>query len=71
MTKKYFITISLYIILVMSLSSCTRLSPCFDKELYKSMKGKGCTEDCPGVIGCNGRRYCNECEANKEGIRIK
>ncbi len=55
----------------MSLSSCTRLSPCFDKELYKSMKGKGCTEDCPGVIGCNGRRYCNECEANKEGIRIK
>ena len=46
-------------------------SSCFDKKLYEEMKGKYCTEDCPGVIGCDGKEYCNACIAASKGIRVK
>jgi hypothetical protein len=26
-----------------------------------------CTKDCPGVCGCDGKFYCNECEAHRAG----
>jgi len=29
-----------------------------------------CTDDCPGVCGCNGMFYCNACEANRAGTDI-
>lgn len=29
-----------------------------------------CTSDCPGVCGCDGRWYCNECLANAAGVSI-
>lgn len=43
---------------------------CFDQRLKDQMQGFGCTQDCPGVIGCDGKTYCNECEANRQGIRV-
>ena len=29
-----------------------------------------CTDDCPGVCGCNGMFYCNACEASRDGTDI-
>ncbi len=29
-----------------------------------------CPTACPGVIGCDGKKYCNLCEANKAGINF-
>src|SRR6185295_7976141 len=29
-----------------------------------------CTEDCPGVCGCDGSFYCNECMAQSAGVDI-
>ena len=29
-----------------------------------------CTADCIGVLGCDGKTYCNECVARRNGIKI-
>jgi hypothetical protein len=29
-----------------------------------------CTADCPGVCGCDGQFYCNECTANSFGVDV-
>jgi len=52
-------------------SSCGKFAPCFDKDLYEANKDKACQMDCPGVTGCDGKKYCNECIANQQGIRVK
>ncbi len=31
-------------------------------------KPQGCTADCPGVCGCDGKFYCNTCSANAVGM---
>jgi len=66
---------SIYVICAMMmlflLTTCRKDSECFDKELYEQHKDDFCTADCPGVTGCDGKFYCNECEANKKGIRIQ
>ena len=46
-------------------------SSCFDQKLYAAYKDKFCTEDCPGVIGCDGKEYCNACIAASQGIRVQ
>jgi hypothetical protein len=33
-------------------------------------KPLGCDTDCPGVCGCDGKFYCNECNANSAGVGI-
>ena len=44
---------------------------CYDDQLYQQHKDDICTTDCPGVTGCDGKTYCNECEAHRLGIRVK
>ncbi len=54
--------------LVASLFSCKeKESSCYDSSLVHN---NACTADCPGVIGCDGKTYCNECEAHRQGIRV-
>ena len=53
-----------------SVTACKR-DNCFDRSLYNEYKDRHCTMDCPGVIGCDGKFYCNECEANKQGIHVQ
>ena len=44
---------------------------CFDKQLHEEHKDDICMQDCPGVRGCDGKTYCNECIANSQGIRVE
>jgi len=46
-------------------------APCFDEELYNKSKDKDCPTDGPGMMGCDGHVYCNECEAHRNGIHIE
>ena len=44
--------------------------PCFDSQLYEQHKNDICPDNCPGVIGCDGKTYCNGCYALREGIKV-
>jgi hypothetical protein len=60
-----------YAVLTVFVTSCRKESRCFDEALYLKHKNDFCTMDCPGVIGCDGKTYCNECIARTKGIRVK
>jgi hypothetical protein len=54
--------------------SCTKDNEnydCYSEELYQANKNNICPHDCPGVIGCDEKFYCNGCEALKQGIKVK
>jgi hypothetical protein len=53
---------------VVTLNSCKKTN-CYDAGMAKAHSGI-CTMDCPGVTACNGKFYCNTCEANKAGYRV-
>lgn len=66
--------IRVFVILLASIcfSSCYKdRAACFDGKLYRDHKDVACTLDCGGVTGCDGNFYCNECEANRNGIEIE
>jgi len=43
---------------------------CFDSHLYEQHKNDICPDDCIGVIGCDGKTYCNSCYALRQGIKV-
>ena len=51
------------------LHSCNKDNDCYDPVMEQEHSGI-CTSDCPGVCGCDGNFYCNECVANSKGIRV-
>lgn len=57
--------------MVTCVSSCRNQTSCYDESLYQKHKNDICTMDCPGVVGCDGKNYCNECIARTKGIRLK
>ncbi len=72
MLKKIILTTTLVTVSVFGLTmlhSCKKSSNCYDAEMAKNHSGI-CTMDCPGVTGCDGKTYCNECIANSVGIRV-
>ncbi|MDO9186316.1 MAG: hypothetical protein Q7W13_09920 [Bacteroidia bacterium] len=71
---KIFITLTIFLATVLTLVtiSCSKdKGSCYDEQLYQKHKNDFCTADCPGVEGCDGKTYCNECVANRQGIRKK
>ena len=44
---------------------------CFNKQLYEQHKNDFCPANCTGVTGCDGKIYCNACEASRQGITVK
>ena len=54
-------------------ASCEKRSDCdcYDPAYAEKHKNDICTTDCPGVIGCDGKAYCNECEMRRNGIMTK
>jgi hypothetical protein len=57
--------------LVFALTSCKKeaAGECYDKKFHEAHKNDFCTYDCPGVIGCDGKSYCNECIMHTNGIK--
>jgi hypothetical protein len=60
----------LLIALTFAVLSCKKDRGCYDAQLERQFRNSFCTEDCPGVLGCDGKTYCNECHANRQGIRV-
>jgi hypothetical protein len=57
--------------LALTAMSCTKEHRCYDKKLEREYRDVACLLDCPGVIGCDGKFYCNACEAARHGIKVK
>ena len=69
--KNIALSLCFSISLITGLTSCEEASnSCYDEEMEKNHSGI-CTKDCPGVTGCDGKFYCNECEANSVGIEVE
>jgi len=69
-------TILLATVLLLTTIACKKEKrDCFDAQLYEQFKDGACPQDVDctgkGVLGCDGKIYNNECNANKEGIRVK
>ncbi len=68
--KKYLLILLLTGFGAIIFNSCEKSSNCFDQQLYDQHKNDICTQDCPGVKGCDGKTYCNACIAQSKGIRV-
>ena len=67
MAKAFYI-LSIILLLV---TSCKKGLPssCYDEAFHQKHKNDICTADCPGVTGCDGKMYCNECGMHSNGIK--
>ncbi|MGB0886313.1 MAG: hypothetical protein ACPGR5_07790 [Chitinophagales bacterium] len=45
------------------------VNSCYDAEMALNHSGV-CLNDCPGVYGCDGKFYCNSCDASRAGISV-
>ncbi|MCB0820527.1 MAG: hypothetical protein KDC13_07880 [Bacteroidetes bacterium] len=63
-----FLYSALAVIAILS-TSCNK--DCYNPSLENQYKNAVCPTDCPGVTGCDGKTYCNECEANKLGVAVE
>jgi hypothetical protein len=63
-----FLSYLIVLFTLFSIGACDK--GCYNPSLEKASEGKVCTTDCPGVVGCDGKTYCNECEANKLGVAV-
>ena len=52
------------------LATGCRKETCPNPKLQNQHAKDVCTADCPGVVGCDGKTYCNECEARRHGVRL-
>jgi len=71
MNKTIIKGIGILVVFIFSIMSCNKVTNCYDEDLYQQHKDDICSTDCPGVTGCDGETYCNECEANKNGISVQ
>lgn len=55
------------LVFLLGISACGE--DCYDAQMEANHPGI-CTQDCPGVCGCDGKTYCNECIANSKGISV-
>jgi len=42
--------------------------PALDGSGICRLRPESCPKDCPGVCGCDGKFYCNACEAHRAGV---
>ncbi|MBA3663934.1 MAG: hypothetical protein H0W61_06960 [Bacteroidetes bacterium] len=63
--------LTLALLLILVLLSCKKNLPptCYDAAYYKEHCEDICTQDCPGITGCDGKHYCNECVMHVNGIK--
>jgi hypothetical protein len=71
MKKTILAIVFLFSILTTLVISCGKEKTCYDTNLYEIHKNDICTEDWLGVTGCDGLLYSNECDANRQGIKLK
>jgi hypothetical protein len=66
-------TVCLFLLMALAAVSCKKKdeTECYDFALEQHFKKVNCTQDCPGVVGCDGKNYCNECVANQHGIKVE
>ena len=56
------------VVTVVASTSCAKYDaehPCFNEAFVHDGVY---THDCPGFLGCDGKAYCNKCEAARVGI---
>ncbi len=73
--KKYALALTsgvftLAIFSTIAFTACSKNDDCYSDVIKARHQNDICPSDCPGVTGCDGKRYCNKCEANKAGIAI-
>jgi len=54
---------------LLGLACQKKQASCYDENLKLKSQTVKCSSDCPGIKGCDGNFYCNECVAAMSGIR--